>query len=469
MPDAQDCPQEAVSIARAVHSGRCTARAVTDASLSRIMARDPALHAVEQVFTGRARAEADAVDARPVAVRGALAGVPVAVKAENRIAGVVTTHGGRTGSSPSEVDSEVVGRLRTAGAVLVATTRMPELGLFPFTEGDWGATVNPWRTTHSPGGSSGGSAVAVASGMVPVAIGSDGGGSIRIPSSACGLVGLKPVRGRVSTAPSPDLWGPLGTIGVMSRTVADSALVYDAVRGSTRVDRYAAPEPGESFGQAAAREPGSLRIGWFTRSPWPGVRVDPRICRLLAETVDVLAAAGHRMVRLDGRWPDSSRSFTTLYYAGMRASLRQVEHPDLAEARTREVARSGSWVRPLVRLSAIKAAGRLAKRVRSEFSEYDLLLTPTLAALPPRVGQLSAVGAARSWQRSLPFVAFTTLANVTGHAAVCLPAGTIEGLPVGVQFYAPGGDETRLFPIASQWERLRPWPRTASAGGGLLL
>ncbi|WP_116114346.1 amidase family protein [Austwickia chelonae] len=468
MADAQDVP-DATEISRAVRSGGWTAREVAEAALVRIGERDQRLNAVEQILTARARADACAVDAQEAAARGPLAGVPVAVKAENSIAGVVTTCGGLTGESPAESDSEVVRRLRRSGAVLVATTRMPEFGLFPFTEGAWGATANPWLRTHSPGGSSGGSAAVVASGMVPAAIGGDGGGSLRIPASACGLVGLKPVRGRISTSPSPDLWGALGTLGVLTRTVADSALLHDALRGETPLDRYAAVDPAESFVQAAAREPGSLRIGWFTRSPWPGVPVDPRICRLLSAVVDVLSAAGHRLVHLGGHWPDSSGPFMALYYAGMRAALRRADRPDLAEARTRAVARSGAWVRPLVRLSAIKSAGRLEKEVRREFAEYDLLLTPTLAALPPRLGQLGSAGAARSWQRSLPFVAFTTLANVTGHAAMSLPAGMVDGLPVGVQLYAPDGDETRLFPIARQWEWLRPWPRTASDGGGPLL
>ncbi|MCO5309738.1 MAG: amidase family protein [Austwickia sp.] len=469
----ESAPAGADQIAANVRAGRHTAVAATGAALAAIHAANPLLTAADVIRDDAAMAEAKALDDRLEARRAAdppgrrpgahladlpLAGVPVAVKAEYDVAGLVTTHGGRANATPAEADSEVVRRLRAAGAIVVATTHMPEFGQFPFTEGAaWGATANPWDRTRSPGGSSGGSAALVAAGCVPVALGGDGGGSIRIPASCCGLVGLKPVRGRVSTAPYPDLWGPLGTVGALTRTVADCAMTYDVLRGATRVDRYAAPEPAETFVAAAAREPGPLRIGWLTAAPWAAIRTDRHVRACIAAVARALAAAGHRVEELPGRWPDAQPAFLPLFYAALRGEAARVERPDLLEARTRASLRAGVWAGPQVRLQAIRLADRMAAGVQRRFAAYDVVLTPTIACLPPRLGRLDATGSTRALLRSLPMVAFTTLANVTGHAAISVPAGVIGGLPVGVQLYAPGGDETRLLPLAAQLERLLPW------------
>ena len=190
--------------------------------------------------------------------------------------GSVTTFGGEANSTPAAADAEVVARLRRAGAVVVATTNMPEFGAFPYTESaSRGITHNPWDRTRTPGGSSGGTAVAVATGMVPVGLGGDGGGSIRIPSACCGLFGLKPQRGRVTTAPHPHLWFALGTCGPLARTVLDSATVYDAIRGNVPGDLYTAEDRG-TFVDAAQRAPGRLTVGWSTTSVTKGIRPDPR-------------------------------------------------------------------------------------------------------------------------------------------------------------------------------------------------
>lgn len=461
LPDEEPRLTAALEIGAQVRAGRRTAASVIDAALADIAAANPILHAADVVRAEQARVEAAAVDARRAAGAdlGPLAGVPVVVKAEYDVAGLVTTHGGRANETPAAADSEVVRRLRAADAVVVATTHMPEFGQFPFTEGAaWGATRNPWNPAHSPGGSSGGSAALVAAGCVPIGVGGDGGGSLRVPASSCGIVGLKPVRGRVSCGPHPDLWGPLGTIGALTRTVADCAATYDVLRGAIRTDRYSAPEPAETFVAAAAREPGILRIGWTTTPPAPIVRTDPRVAAQVAAVAQTLASAGHEVVELPGRWPDAQPAFVPLFYAALRAEAARVERPEKVEARTRSSLRAGLWVRPMLRLQAIKSAGRIAAAVERRFAHYDVILTPTMACLPPRLGQLDAAGSARALRRSMPMVAFCTLANVTGHAAMSVPAGVLDGLPVGVQLYAPGGDETRLLPLAAQLERLAPWP-----------
>ena len=212
----------------AIASGTATAGAVVDAALGRIAALDPRFNAFSVVLAEEARQEALARDQHLSGgdPPGPLHGVPVAIKEEIDVAGCVTTFGGEANSTPADADAEVVRRLREAGAVIVGKTTMPEFGAFPYTESvSRGVTRNPWDPTRTPGGSSGGTAVAVATGMVTVGLGGDGGGSIRIPSACCGLFGLKPQRGRVTTAPHPHLWWALGTAGPLSRTVLDSAIV----------------------------------------------------------------------------------------------------------------------------------------------------------------------------------------------------------------------------------------------------
>ena len=238
-----------------VASGEVSARRLVEHSLARIDALDHAINAFVVVLREQALAEADALDAERAAgkLRGPLHGVPVCIKDENDVQGVPTAYGGGSVTTPASADAEVVARLRAAGAIIIGKTRMPEFGLWPFTETEAnGWTRNPWDVMRSPGGSSGGTAAAVASGMVAAGIGGDGGGSIRLPSSWCGLYGLKPQRGRVSAAPNPDLWRSLGVIGPLARTVADSALLYDAVSGSTERDRFAAGPWEGSLAQAAA-------------------------------------------------------------------------------------------------------------------------------------------------------------------------------------------------------------------------
>ena len=226
-------------LARRVAEEEVSAVEVVEACLARIGERDPALNAFSVVLADQARAEAAARDQALAegATPGPLHGVPVAIKEEIDVAGCVTTFGGRANSTPVAVDGEVVRRLRAAGAVIIGKTRMPEFGAWPYTESvDGGYTRNPWKPGHTPGGSSGGTAVAVAAGMVPVGLGGDGGGSIRIPSACCGLFGLKPQRGRVTTAPMEHLWWALGTVGPLARSVLDSAIVYDVIRGNTATD-----------------------------------------------------------------------------------------------------------------------------------------------------------------------------------------------------------------------------------------
>jgi amidase len=455
-------------LAHTIRTGDLTAGQVVEDCLARIAERDPALNAFSVVLADDARAQAAARDAELESAAaegrevGSLHGVPVAIKEELDVAGCVTTYGGRGNSTPATADAEIVRRLRAAGAVVVGKTRMPEFGQWPYTESvDGGITRNPWDPTRTPGGSSGGSAVAVAAGMVPVAIGGDGGGSIRIPSACCGLFGLKPSRGRTSAGPWPHLWWALGTAGPLTRSVLDSALVYDAIRGNLPGDLFTAPEPPVSFVRAALADPAPLRIGWTTRPAVRGVRPHVQSVRAVRETADLFARLGHEVRQVEPAYPDVTMPFGVQFYAGVRAEADTVEHRDRLERRTRETCRLGWWTTPAVTRWAIRASERAASRTDQIFSGpdgVDVLLTPTIAARPRPVGVLSSGGALTQMYRATPMIAHTALWNVTGNPAASVPAGVApDGLPLAVQLVARRYDEPTLLTLAAQLQKERPW------------
>jgi amidase len=452
----------AADLVRRIAAGQATAAEAVDASLERIERRNPGVNAFSVVLAEQARAEASRLDAARAAGEpiGPLHGVPVGIKEEIEVAGCVTTFGGRGNSTPAAEDGEVVRRLRQAGAIVVGKTRMPEFGQWPFTESiDGGITRNPWDRTRTPGGSSGGSAAAVALGMVPVAIGGDGGGSIRIPAACCGLFGLKPTRGRVTSHPMPHLWWALGTTGPLTRTVLDSALVYDVIRGNVAGDLFTAAEPPTSFIAAAGADPGRLRIGWSTRPPTRGVRPAAEHVAAVEEIARVLTGLGHDVREIDPHYPDATLAFVPQFFAGVRTESDAVEHHDRLEPRTRQVYRLGSWVSQRVIDRAMAAGDRVAERANRIFDDGDVLLTPTIGPRPRSVGVLSKGGPVSAMLKSTPMVAWTALWNVTGNPAASVPAGiAADGLPVAVQLVGRIGDETTLLGVAAQLERTHPWP-----------
>lgn len=457
--------QGVAETARRTSQGETTASAVVEETLATIAARDGGLNAFSVVLAESARAEAAERDREHAggAKVGPLHGVPIAIKEEVDVAGCVTTFGGRGNDTPAAADAELVRRLRAAGAVIVGKTAMPEFGAFPYTESvAHGITRNPWDPSRTPGGSSGGTAVAVASGMVPVGIGGDGGGSIRIPSAYCGLFGLKPQRGRVTTAPAPHLWWALGVAGPLTRSVIDSAIVYDVIRGNTETDLYRAGKA-PSFVEAAQREPGRLRIGWSAKPVARGVRPGPVELAALDETVRLLKDLGHEVVEVDPAYPDPTAAFVPQFFAGIRAEADAVEHFDRLERRTRETYRLGTWVRPRVLEWALRETEKVSRKANRVFDRCDVLLTPVTANRPPDVGILDGVGTVRASLRAMPAIAYCALWNIAGNPAASLPAGIADdGLPTAVQLVGGTDDEATLFSLAAQIERARPWPLTAT-------
>ncbi len=456
-----DTPPSAAELVQRITAGDTSPAAAVEDSLTRIGARNAELNAFSVVLDNEAREQARFLELGQ-GVRGPLYGVPVAIKEELDVAGCVTTFGGLGNSTPKTEDGEVVRRLREAGAVIVGKTLMPEFGHWPYTESvAHGYTRNPWRTGFNPGGSSGGSAVAVASGMVPIGMGGDGGGSIRVPAAYCGLFGLKPQRGRVTTSPMEHLWWALGVVGPLTRTVLDSAIVYDVISGSMPTDRWRAGEVG-SFVEAAGREPGRLRIGWTTKPVTKGITPHPEHVAALHETARLLTDLGHDVREVNPRYPDPTTAFVPQLFGGIRTEADEVEHYDRLEPRTRETYRLGSWVTPKVIDFALRQTEKVSVKANRVFDSVDVLMTPTTANRPPRLGILDGAGSVRASLRSMPAIAYVALWNLAGNPACSVPSGMgSDGLPIGLQLVGPTDGEEMLLSLAAQLETARPWPLVA--------
>ena len=444
-----------------VRDGELSARELTAACLDRIDAFNQRLNAFTNVMREEALAEAAARDEAQAGGEspGPLHGVPVAVKEEVQVEGQVTTFGGRANVERAGSDSEVTRRLRAAGAVVVGKTAMPEFGQWPFTESvAYGVTHNPWDPTRTPGGSSGGTAVAVATGLVAMGIGGDGGGSIRIPSACCGLYGLKPQRGRVSAGPQEHLWWALGTTGPLTRSVRDSAVVYDAIRGNVPGDRFRAAEPPTPFTDAVDAPFRPLRIGWSTKPVTLGVRPAAENVAAVVATAELLASLGHQVEEVDPGYPDPTAAFVPQFFGGVRAEADEMDRPELLERRTRETLRLGAWARPGVVEWAMRQGEKVAAKANRVFDTYDLLLSPVIAPRPPQIGVLDGAGTLTAALRSMPMIAYTALWNVTGNPAASVPAGFGgDGLPLAVQLVGRPDDEATILTVSAQLEQARPW------------
>jgi amidase len=365
------------------------------------------------------------------------------------------------------IDSHIVRRWRDAGFVIVGKTNTPELGLMPTTEPEaHGSTCNPWDPTRSPGGSSGGSAAAVAAGLVPVAGASDGGGSIRIPASACGLVGLKVSRGRVSAGPYAAGDGR-SVEHCVARTVRDVAGVLDVLAGAEPGDPVVAPAPRAPFGSSRVADPGRLRVAISTDSAL-GTTVDPEVVaateaagRALEDlghvlAVDAPAALGETEVGLGGIMVLHAAS-TAAAVDKIAADLGREVGPDDFEARTWEHAQLGRAFTGVQVVAAQELVVAWTRRVAAFFAEHDLLVTPTLGTVPPPLGWLAG-NAPDVALRMVEFAPFCAAWNWTGQPAISLPLGTSsEGLPIGVQLVAAYGREDLLLQVASQLEEACPW------------
>lgn len=418
------------------------------ACLTRIDELNPTLNALSFVLRDEAIARAQELDALDPSRRGVLHGVPLVIKDEMPVAGVPTTFGTAT-QTPDLGNAWAVQRLLDAGAIIVGKSRMPEFGCWAFTETESkGITRNPLDVTRTTGGSSGGTAAAVASGMVPAGMGGDGGGSIRIPAAQCGLFGLKPQRGRVSIAPFTDLWHALGTVGPLTRTVRDAALLYDVISGTADTDAWRA-EPIGSLLEACSREVSGLRIGIVQRAFSDGRKACREHQCEVERIADLLRSQGHSVSEVKTKFPNPTLPFLIQFFAGPLAEYELLEDVSLLEARSSAVVRIGkmipaSWVEWAQRRSvAIGAA------VDEVFADYHVLLAPTLAKRPARVPALRGKGMIGAMLASASSVGFTAFLNVSGQPAAHVTTGQgKDGLPLGVQLIGPSNGEEILVSLS---------------------
>jgi amidase len=441
----------AKQIARAVRRGDTTATRVVADHLDQISITDPSLDAFRVVRSGEAITEAEKVDDQEDLANLPLAGVPVAVKENTAVAGLPTWSGSAAARGPvAEEDHEVVRRLRGAGAVVVGVTRMPEMGLWAVTDDVDGATRNPWNLDRTPGGSSGGSAAAVAAGLVPIAQGNDGLGSIRIPAACCGLVGLKPGRGVVPSELGITGWFGLAENGVLTTTVADAALGFSVLAGRDPVKLV---------------EPGRLRIGVSTRSPVAGVRADAPNLEAVTTASKLLVQAGHDTVGASPRYPQ--RLSIATIGTWLASAYLESEGLDVAalQPRTRRHIQLGRWAS---RAGLTRPGPRDAWREQAigffADNSVDLLLTPALATAPPPADGFSTGTWRHSMVVNVRYAPYAAPWNVAGLPAIVIPVGLRpDGLPVAVQLVGPPDSELLLLAVAGQFEVLNPWQRHAFA------
>ncbi len=467
--------RSALALAALVRSGEVSARELVSASLEAIEALDPQINAFTHVAGESALAAADAVradDPRP------FAGVPIAIKDNRPVAGMPITNGSDLFADviPSS-DAYCVRRLREAGFVIVGKTALPELGILPTTESRrHGPTLNPWAPDRTPGGSSGGAAAAVAAGMVPIAHGNDGGGSIRIPAACCGLVGLKPARGRVSAGPGAG-HSFLATDGVLTRDVADTAAALDVLAGYEPGDVTWAPPPPACYAELASSEVGRLRIGLALNPPMDGATLDPVCERAARDAAALLSGLGHEVSEVTPPWSDLGllAQFTQAF--GPLISMGVFYGAQLAgRAPTEADVEPLSWAmwersQSLNVLDYLAAQDRLERLARCLVAwmggtdgrgaePLDLVLTPALGTRPVATGEIHGRGPDPwdHYERSALFTPYTAIINVTGQPAISVPLYMGEdGLPLAVQLIGAPAREELLLALASQLEAALPW------------
>jgi amidase len=459
--------RSAVELAAMVRAGELSARELVQCSLDRVEELNPRLNAFVEVDAERAlatAAEIGAGDERP------FAGVPIAIKNNRPVSGLRLTYGcSLLRDFTADYDHNVTRRLKQAGFVVIGSTTLPEYGILPTTEARlFGPTRNPWDLERTPGGSSGGSAAAVASGMVPVAHGNDGGGSIRIPAACCGLVGLKPQRGRISAAPELGE-SLLGIDGVLTRTVADTAAILDVLAGYEVGDATWAPPPAQPFAAAAVQRPGRLRIAATKLPPIADAVVDPLCAGAVDEAAGLLRELGHDVVEVDPPW--RIEGLTELFGAvfcthiGLSIAFSGIvagRDPVAADMEPMSWA-IFSMVQKLNAVEGFGATVRLQAFTRQlvEFMEpYDALLTPALAERPLPLGTLDpgVPNPLETFTRSGLFTPFTPVFNASGQPGISLPLLHGEdGLPLAVQLAGRPAQEATLLALATQLEEARPW------------
>ncbi len=459
--------RSAAELASMIRSGELNAVELVQASLDRIDELEPRINAFTHVCGDEALAAARAIgagDPRP------FAGVPIAIKDNRAVAGLPLTNGSDLfADHVADHDAFLVTRLREAGFVIVGKTTLPEMGILPTTESRrFGPTRNPWALDRTPGGSSGGAAAAVAAGMVPIAHGNDGGGSIRIPAACCGLVGLKAARGRVSVGPDGGQ-SFLGIDGVLTSTVADTAAVLDVLAGYEPGDATWAPPPPGRYADLMTVAPGRLRIGLTLTPALEGAQLDPVNAAAARDAAALLESLGHRVEEIEAPWPgegllaDFTRAFGPSTAMGVLAGARLAGRdpvPDDVEPLTWTIWEHAREQDTLTLLAAQSKLEGIARRLVARLAQFDAVLTPALARRPVAIGEIHGRGPDPwgNYRRSGAFTPYTAIVNVMGLPAIMLPLyHGDDGLPTAIQLIGRPVAEERLLALAAQLEQALPW------------
>jgi amidase len=444
-----------------VRAGEVSPSELVQLCLDRIARIDPQLNAFRKVLGEKAMLEARQAEARLKAgEERALLGVPVAIKDEVAVAGEVTTWGTDAFDAPAREDCEMVRRLREAGAVVVGLTLLPEMAICGFTESaTYGVTRNPWDLQRSPAGSSGGSAAAVASGMVPIASAGDGGGSIRLPAASCGLFGLKPSRGRIPLDPLDEAWNGLAVLGCLSRTVEDTALWLDVTAGGSKEPAAPSP-PDRPFVDSARVSPGRLRVAYSTLAPRAAAppTVDDVVKVAVEDAAGLLRSLGHEVTPRDPAWGGIGNNITPRFLRGVSDTVDEVPHPERLESRTRGFGRLGRLLPDGVFERALRGREIDAARVNAIFDSHDVLVTPVMGGTAIPIRRWEGKGALRTVIGMSRFYPYCIPWNHLGNPAMSVPMGFADdGLPLAVQIVGRPGDEATLLSLAGQIEAERPW------------
>jgi aspartyl-tRNA(Asn)/glutamyl-tRNA(Gln) amidotransferase subunit A len=455
------CYLSASELAAAIRAKTVSPVEVTRAVLERIDRLNPALNAVCISMADEALAAAQQAEAAVIAGKalGPLHGVPVTIKDILYVKDVRTTSGSKLYEHQiTREDSPSIERLRRAGAILIGRTNTPEFGWKGVTDNRvFGITRNPWNPALTPGGSSGGAAAAVAAGLGPIGIGTDGGGSIRIPASFCGVVGLKASFGRVPNYP-PTAVDSVRHTGPLTRTVTDAALVLNVVAGSDECDPSSLPATPTDFVKELDRGIQGLRLAY---SPDLGfARVEPEVAQLCQRAASRLTEAGAALEQVDLDWADPYECWRVFFYGGIAAFLadKLAAQGDLLDPGLRDVAMAGIKLSAVDYVNALFQRNAFWQKVRGLFEHYDLLVTPALAVLPFPVGQDNADSQPNQPPRHLQWTRFTYPFNLTGQPTISVPCGwTQNGLPVGLQLVGRRFDDATVLRAARAFEQIQPW------------
>jgi amidase len=450
---------QAVELRELVLKRELRPREVAEFFLARVEKLNPRLGAFMTITRDRALADADRLEKlnREDAARLPLFGVPYSLKDLLWTKDIRTTFGSKNFENwHAPVDAELAVRLANSGGILLGKTSTPEFGLRPTTEGGLCPPArNPWNLEHTAGGSSGGSGAAVAAGLHPLAQGSDGGGSVRIPAACCGVVGLKPSRGRVSMAPErAESWGGLSTLGPITRSVRDAALMLDVMAGGGVGDPYAAPPPARPFLESAATRPRKLRLAMINKSVLG--TVDPEENGALESTCQTMRELGHTIEPLDID-PGGRINKFVRFVIGTSVAAIDIPNPDLLDPLVRQSYEWGKQLSGVDYVRALTNVHNTAREIVRELMPYDALLAPTLTRPAVKIGSLPA-RMETSADEVYAWIAFTFPFNSTGQPAISMPCGfSKSGLPLAFQIVGRPNDEAGIVALAAQFEEARPF------------